>query len=75
MPPQQKLQMPGVFGGLMKYDEEYRSRFMISPAMVVGFIIFIIVFVVAMKIFFPVSAPAVGVGPVGQGGFILALLR
>ena len=75
MPPQQKLQMPGVFGGLMKYDEEYRSRFMLSPGMIIGFIILIIVFVVFMKIFFPIldaSGAAVGVG---QGGFILALLR
>ncbi len=72
MPPQQKMQMPGVFGGLMKYDEEYKSRFMISPGMVIGFIVLIIVFVVVMKIFYPVSAPSVGVG--GLGGLILALL-
>jgi preprotein translocase subunit Sec61beta len=49
-----KIQMPGVFGGLMRYDEEYRSRFMISPAQVVGFIVLIILFVVALKIFWPI---------------------
>jgi len=55
MPPQQKLQMPGVFGGLMRYDEEYRSKFMISPGHVLAFIVLIIVFVVGMKVFFPTS--------------------
>ena len=49
----QKIQMPGVFGGLMRYDEEYKSRIMISPGQVVGFIVGIIVFVVVLKIMWP----------------------
>ncbi|MDP4039325.1 MAG: preprotein translocase subunit Sec61beta [Candidatus Pacearchaeota archaeon] len=49
-----KVQMPGAFGGLMRYDEEYQSKFMISPAGVVGFLIAIIVFVLALKIFWPI---------------------
>ena len=40
---QNKMQMPGAFGGLMRYDEEYKSRFMISPKIIVAFIIAIIV--------------------------------
>ena len=48
-----KIHMPGVFGGLMRYDEEYASRFMLSPAQVIGFIVAIIVFVLALKIFWP----------------------
>ena len=48
------IQMPGMFGGLMRYDEEYGSRFMLSPVAVVAFIIALIVFVVALKIFWPV---------------------
>tara|TARA_Y100000034_G_scaffold101455_1_gene125780 strand:- start:534 stop:707 length:174 start_codon:yes stop_codon:yes gene_type:complete len=48
------MQMPGMFGGLMRYDEEYKSRFMLSPRAVIMFIVLIIVFVVGMKIFFPV---------------------
>lgn len=50
-----KISMPGVFGGLMRYDEEYQSRFMISPTQVIGFIVLIILFVVALKIFGPTS--------------------
>tara|TARA_Y100000310_G_scaffold344244_1_gene455953 strand:- start:13887 stop:14057 length:171 start_codon:yes stop_codon:yes gene_type:complete len=49
----QRMQMPGVFGGLMRYDEEYQSRFMISPVAVIAFIIIVIVSVVALKILFP----------------------
>lgn len=51
-----KIQMPGVFGGLMRYDEEYNSRFMISPVAVVAFAILIFLFVIVMKIFFPIGA-------------------
>ena len=49
------IQMPGFFGGLMRYDEEYNSRFMLSPTVVIGFIIVIIVAVVALKLFWPIS--------------------
>ena len=55
MAQQQKMQMPGVFGGLMRYDDEYKSKFMMPPAAVVGFVIAIIVFVLVLKIFFPIS--------------------
>ncbi len=51
----QQMQMPGVFGGLMRYDAEYESNFMLSPTGVVVFIIAVILFVVALKIFFPVA--------------------
>jgi preprotein translocase subunit Sec61beta len=46
-----KISMPGSFGGLMRYDEEYESRFMIKPEFVVGFVILIILFVLGMKLF------------------------
>ncbi len=49
-----KISLPGVFGGLMRYDEEYTSRFMLSPIQVIGFIVLIIVFVTVLKIFWPV---------------------
>ena len=55
MAQQQKMQMPGVFGGLMRYDDEYKSKFMMSPAVVVGFVIAIIVFVLILKVFFPIG--------------------
>ena len=53
-----KMSMPGVFGGLMRYDEEFTSRFMLSPAQVIGFIVSIIVLVIALKVFFPVVVAA-----------------
>jgi preprotein translocase subunit Sec61beta len=46
-----KIHMPGGMGGLMRYDEEYQSRFMISPTHVMGFVVFIIVLVIGMKMF------------------------
>lgn len=45
-----KISMPGTFGGLMRYDDEYESKFKISPWHVVGFIVVLIVFVIALKI-------------------------
>jgi preprotein translocase subunit Sec61beta len=73
-----KISMPGAFGGLMRYDEEYQSRFMISPAAVIAFVIGIIVFVLVLKIFFPFSQELIssaGAPPVvPNGGLILSLL-
>ncbi|MCH7568364.1 MAG: preprotein translocase subunit Sec61beta [Nanoarchaeota archaeon] len=48
-----RIQMPGVFGGLMRYDSEYKSKFMFSPIAVIVFVILVVVFVLALKIFFP----------------------
>jgi len=50
-----KIHMPGGFGGLMRYDEEYESKFMLSPGHVIGFIILVVLFVLALKIFWPVA--------------------
>jgi len=50
-----KIQMPGVFGGLMRYDEEYKSKFKFSPSTVIAFVIAIIVFVASLKVFWPVA--------------------
>jgi len=79
MAQQQKMQMPGVFGGLMRYDDEFKSRFMVSPAAIVGFIIAIIVFVLILKIFFPVSIPGLGSTegnlPTGHGGFFISFSK
>ncbi|MAG61294.1 hypothetical protein CMI43_00520 [Candidatus Pacearchaeota archaeon] len=51
---EQQMQMPSSFGGLMRYNEEYKSPFKLSPAQVIVFIIAIIGFVAAMKIFWPI---------------------
>lgn len=50
-----KISMPGSFGGLMRYDEEYKSKFMLTPAQVIGFIIVVVLFVIALKAFWPVG--------------------
>ncbi len=38
------VNLPGGFGGLMRYNEEYSSKFMLKPTHVVGFIILILAF-------------------------------
>lgn len=48
-----KISMPGVFGGLMRFNSEFKSRFALSPGQVVGFVIFVIIFVLGLKLFFP----------------------
>ena len=52
---QQQIQMPSGAGGLMRYNEEYKSPFMIKPSQVIGFTILIVVFVAILKIFFPIT--------------------
>jgi len=53
--PQQGFSMPSSFGGLMRYNEGYRSSLMFKPTHVILFIILIIAFVAAMKIFWPIG--------------------
>jgi preprotein translocase subunit Sec61beta len=50
-----KIHMPGSFGGLMRYDEEYNSRFMLSPTHVIIFLILILLFVLSLKLFWPIG--------------------
>ncbi len=47
-----RISMPGSFGGLMRYDEEYQSRFMLTPTQVVGFVVAVIVLVLSLRFFF-----------------------
>jgi preprotein translocase subunit Sec61beta len=51
-----KIHMPGAFGGLMRYDEEYKSRFMVTPTQVIVGIAVLIVFVLALKLLWPIAA-------------------
>jgi preprotein translocase subunit Sec61beta len=44
--------MPVGFGGLMRYNEEYNSKFKFGPGAVVAMIIATIVFVVGLNIFY-----------------------
>ena len=48
------INMPGGFGGLMRFNEEYDSKLKFKPSMVIVFVIAIIVFVVLLNLLFPV---------------------
>jgi len=50
------ISMPGSFGGLMRYNEEYPSRLTLKPAHVVAFVAAIMVFSLVLKIFFPITS-------------------
>ena len=46
-----EMNMPAGFGGLMRYKEEYKSRFMLEPKHVVIFIILVILFSIILRFF------------------------
>jgi len=48
----QGINMPGGFGGLMRYNEEYASKFMLKPTYVIGFVIFIIALRIFLRMWF-----------------------
>ena len=39
-----RIQMPAGFGGLMRFSEEYKSKFTLKPAHVIAFVILILAF-------------------------------
>jgi len=47
-----KINMPSGFGGLMRYSEEYESKFNLKPTHVIIFIIVIILFRISLGIIF-----------------------
>jgi preprotein translocase subunit Sec61beta len=47
-----KISLPGGFGGLMRYSEEYSSYINLKPAHVVLFVILIVAFRIAMPFIF-----------------------
>jgi len=47
--------MPSSYGGLMRYSEEYKSKFMIKPEYVIALVILSIIFIIALKVFFPIA--------------------
>ena len=51
-----EMNMPGGFGGLMRYKEEYDSKLKMSPALVVVLIVLAIIGVFALRFIFPVTA-------------------
>jgi preprotein translocase subunit Sec61beta len=51
-----KFNLPGGYGGLVRYSEEYESKLKLKPEHVIVLIVAVIVFVVCLKIFLPISA-------------------
>ena len=47
-----KISMPAGFGGLMRFDEEYASKFNLKPTHVIVFVILIVAFRVGLGMFF-----------------------
>jgi preprotein translocase subunit Sec61beta len=47
----QGISMPGVFGGLMRYNSEYKSNFMFKPSTVIGVIIAFAVLILGLNVF------------------------
>ncbi|MBI2045324.1 preprotein translocase subunit Sec61beta [Candidatus Pacearchaeota archaeon] len=46
------ISMPGGFGGLMRYNEEYDTKFSLKPAYVIVFVVLIIAFRVFLSVIY-----------------------
>ncbi len=53
---QNNVNLPGGFGGLMRFNEEYESKIKLKPVHVIAFLILIVIFVLGLNIFFPIKA-------------------
>jgi len=47
-----EIGIPGMGGGLMRYKEEYNSKFKFGPGVVVAMIIITIVLVIGLRMFY-----------------------
>jgi len=73
MAQQSGMNMPGGMGGLVRYDSEYKSKFTITPTQVIIFVVLVLLFVLGLKIFWPVVNT--GAAPTTTpAGAILSLL-
>ncbi|MCK4997828.1 preprotein translocase subunit Sec61beta [Candidatus Pacearchaeota archaeon] len=48
----ESMGIPGMGGGLMRYKEEYNSKFKFGPGVVVAMIIITIAFVIGLRMFY-----------------------
>ncbi len=55
----EQINMPSGFGGLIRYNEEYESKFKLEPIHVIGLAALIILFVIALHIFWPIPAATI----------------
>ncbi|MEK6891514.1 MAG: preprotein translocase subunit Sec61beta [Nanoarchaeota archaeon] len=51
----ESISMPGVFGGLMRYNEEYNSKIRMKPEYVIGIIVIVAIGVILLKALFPIT--------------------
>jgi len=49
---QNQVNLPGGFGGLVRYNEEYPSKFNLKPTYVIVFIVLILLFRVSLGIIY-----------------------
>ena len=47
----EEMTIPGMGGGLMRYKEEYDSKFKFGPGVVIGMIVAVILFIIGLRIF------------------------
>jgi len=50
------INLPGGYGGLVRYGEEYESKLMLKPEHVIIMIAIVIIFVIILKLFWNISA-------------------
>jgi len=48
----QQVSMPAGFGGLMRFSEEYASKFSLKPTHIIAFIILIVAFRIFLGVYF-----------------------
>ena len=49
-----QISMPAAFGGLMRYNEGYESKFKLEPIHVVGLMGLLVLFVIILNLFWPI---------------------
>ena len=56
MAQQAGIQTPYGFGGLMRFNEEFESKFKMTPGQVIGFLVVIVLFSIALHVFWALPA-------------------
>lgn len=46
-----RISMPGAYGGLVRYYDEYRSKLQVKPAHVIVAIVLVVLFEIALNFF------------------------
>jgi preprotein translocase subunit Sec61beta len=50
-----EINMPGSYGGLVRYNEEYPSKLRFKATHVIVMVVLVILFVLGLNIFFPIK--------------------